>query len=113
MGQVLFRGQKGFTLVELLAVMAILDILTALVAGSIVGLGTRGQATRLDGDRDSIRKSATRFATEAFPETFPVVSLDDTVSFLQADTELGVRLIDFKARLPQDSTQKFVPDFLN
>jgi len=113
MGQVLFRGQKVFTLVELLAVMAILDILAALVAGSIVGLGTRGQATRLDGDRDSIRKSATRFATEAFPETFPVVSLDDTVSFLQADTELGVRLIDFKARLPQDSTQKFVPDFLN
>ena len=43
MGKVIFRGQKGFTLVDLLAVMAILGILAALVAGSIVGLGIRGQ----------------------------------------------------------------------
>jgi len=105
MGKVIFRGQKGFTLVDLLAVMAILGILAALVAGSIVGLGTRGQSTRLDGDRDSIRKAATRFATEAFPEVFPVISLDDTDSFLKPDTDLGVRIIDFKALLPQDPTR--------
>lgn len=35
------RTQAGFTLVELLAVMAILGILAGLVAGTLVGLGFR------------------------------------------------------------------------
>ncbi|PKB79134.1 MAG: hypothetical protein BZY88_15000 [SAR202 cluster bacterium Io17-Chloro-G9] len=112
MGQPLFRGQKGFTLIELLAVMAILGILAALVAGSIVGLGSQGQSTRLDGDRDSIAKAANRFFVESFPETYPVVSLDDTDDSVEPDTDLNVRVIDFTARLPQDPTKKFVPDFL-
>ena len=37
------RSQKGFTLVELLAVMAILGILAGLVAGTVAGLGSRSQ----------------------------------------------------------------------
>lgn len=109
----IFIGQRGFTLVECLAGMAILGILATLVTGFIVGLDTQGQATRLDGDRDSMRRAATRFATEAFPEVFPVVGSDDTDSFLQADTDLGVRIIDFEARLPENPGKKFVPDFLN
>ena len=113
MGQLLFRGQKGFTLIELLAVMAILAVLAGLVAGTVVGLGSQGQSTRIDGDRDSIGKAANAFFVEAFPEEYPVVSLDDTDSSIQPDTDLGVRVIDFKARIPQDPTQKFVPDFLS
>ena len=38
------RAQSGFTLVELLAVMAILGILAGLVAGTVVGLGSRSQS---------------------------------------------------------------------
>ena len=37
------KAQAGFTLVELLAVMAILGILAGLVAGTVVGLGSRSQ----------------------------------------------------------------------
>ncbi|MCH7712652.1 MAG: prepilin-type N-terminal cleavage/methylation domain-containing protein [Chloroflexi bacterium] len=108
-----YKGQKGFTLIELLAVMAIIAILAGLVAGAIVGLGSQGQSARLAGDRDSLNKAANRFFLEAFPEVYPVVSLDDTDDSLKPDTDLGVRLIDFKATLPQDPTKRFVPDFLN
>ena len=113
MSQLILRGQRGFTLIELLAVMAIIGILAGLVAGAIVGLGSQGQSARLDGDRDSMNKAANRFFPEAFPEEYPVVSLDDTDDSLKPDTDLGVRIIDFKATLPQDPTKRFVPDFLN
>lgn len=108
-----YKGQRGFTLIELLAVMAILAILAGLVAGAVVGLGGQGQSARLDGDRDSLNKAANRFFVEAFPERYPVASLDDTDDSLEPSTDLGVRIIDFKATLPQDPTKNFVPDFLN
>jgi len=101
---ILMRVQKGFTLVELLAVMAILAILAGLVAGTVVGLGGKGQSTRLDGDRDGIRKAANAFFLEAFPEVYPVDSADGQVA--------GIHEIDFKRGLPQDPNRSFVPDFL-
>ncbi|PKB78824.1 MAG: hypothetical protein BZY88_16415, partial [SAR202 cluster bacterium Io17-Chloro-G9] len=107
------KGQSGFTLIELLAVMAIIGILAGLVAGAIVGLGSQGQSARLDGDRDSMNKAANRFFLESFPEEYPVVSLSDTDDSIEPGTDLGVRIVDFKATLPQDPTKKFVPDFLN
>jgi prepilin-type N-terminal cleavage/methylation domain-containing protein len=107
------KGEVGFTLVELLVVMAILTTLAGLVAGTIVGVGSRGQQARLDGDRDTIGKAAKRFSTDAFPETFPVVTLAETNESIKVTPDLGIRLVDFKRGLPQDPTKKFVPNFLN
>ena len=84
--------------------MAILAIVAGLVAGTVVGLGGQGQSTRLDGDRDSIRKAANAFFLEAFPEVYPVDSGDGQVA--------GIHEIDFKRGLPQDPNRGFVPDFL-
>ena len=110
--KVIAPNQKGFTLVELLAVMAILGILSGLVAGAVTGLGNRGQQTRLDGDRDSVQKAANAFSLESFPQKLPVVGLDDTPLDLVVSPDLGIRLIDLKAPLPQDPTKTFVPSFL-
>ncbi len=102
------RAQAGFTLVELLAVMAILGILAGLVAGTVVGLGSRSQATRLDGDRDGIRKAANAFFLESFPEAYPVAEVAEGTT----DNVDGIKELDFKKGLPQDPNRTFIPDFL-
>ena len=102
------KAQAGFTLVELLSVMAILGILAGLVAGPVTGLGSRGQATRLDGDRDGIRKAANAFNLEAFPEAYPVLEVSEGVT----GNVSGIKEIDFKKGLPQDPNKNFVPNFL-
>ena len=86
------KSQTGFTLIELLAVMAILGILAGLVSGTVVGLGSRGQATLLDGDRDGIRKAANSFNLEAFPEAYPIVAITPDVT----GNVTGIHEIDYK-----------------
>ena len=56
--------------------MAIMGILAGVVAGAVVGLGSTGQVTRVEGDRNTIGKSADRFFTDSFPQTYPVVDID-------------------------------------
>ena len=102
------KSQAGFTLIELLAVMAILGILAGLVSGTVVGLGNRGQSTRLDGDQNGIRKAANSFQLEAFPEAYPIVAITSDVT----GNVSGIHEIDFKGGLPQDPNKTFVPDFL-
>jgi hypothetical protein len=89
--------------------MAILGILAGLVAGTVVGLGSRSQSTRLDGDRDGIRKAANAFFLDSFPEAYPVEDVTSAQSSLAVD---GIKEIDFKQGLPQDPNKTFVPDFL-
>lgn len=100
------KGIRGFTLVELLAVMAIIGILSGMVAGAVTGLGTTGINAQIVSDTKTMETAADRFLNDSFPETYPVGALPE------GEEDLGVRAIDFDARLPQDPNKTFTPDFL-
>ena len=108
---------QGFTLIELLAVLA---ILAGVVAGAVTGFGATAQETRLSGDENIIGSSADRFFDKTSPQVYPVIGLDtdgdgDVDSdddFILPAGDLGVRLIDFDATVPEGSAMAFVPDFL-
>jgi prepilin-type N-terminal cleavage/methylation domain-containing protein len=100
------RGMRGFTLVELLAVMAIIGILSGMVAGAVTGLGTTGINAQIISDTKTMETAADRFLNDSFPAVYPVEALPE------GEEDLGVRRIDFDARLPQDPSKTFTPDFL-
>jgi prepilin-type N-terminal cleavage/methylation domain-containing protein len=112
--------QRGFTLVELLAVMAIIGVLAGVVSGSVSELGASGRFAQILSDTKTMEIAADRFFNASSPQRYPVknpdTNRDGVLNGLDFPPlpagDVNVRIIDFWARLPQDPTRTFSPDFI-
>ena len=112
------KDEKGFTLTELLAVLVILGILASLVSIAVSKIPQSSKNVRLSADKITISTAADSFFNLSSPRQYPIIKLNATNSDLLPKTknntskDFGVRLLNFDAKLNQNSSQSFVPDFL-
>ena len=72
----LMGRQGGFTLVELLSVMAIIGVLAGVVSGSVSELGASGRFAQYLSDTKTMEVAADRFFSASSPQTYPVKNPD-------------------------------------
>ena len=96
--------QKGFTLTELLAVLALMAILATIATLGVTSLLGAGDDARAAVDENTVSLAAAQFFGDSGTGRYPVST--ETVG---APTIVP---IDFDAPLPKDPTKTFVPDFL-
>lgn len=72
------RGSKGFTLVELMVVMSILAVLSAIVVPAVTGTKTIGNSTQLKSDLQNVQTAVNKYTTDSTTEASPETAFSDS-----------------------------------
>ena len=87
----IIRNQKGFTLVELLAVVAIIGILVAIVVPAVSGVSEAGKDAQSKQDGTSVDSAASDFFKEQVAaEVLSLETADVTAGYTDADGVTGL-----------------------
>ncbi|MFY9413707.1 MAG: type II secretion system protein, partial [Tepidanaerobacteraceae bacterium] len=71
------KGEKGFTLIELIVVIAVLGVLATLIIPRVVGVKSKAETAAMEANEKIIRNSLERYYLDN-DEAYPV-ELDDLV----------------------------------
>ena len=117
------RGQKGFTLVELMVVMAIMAVLAGIVMPAVTGTQGPAESTQLQSDAQAIQSAAASYNNDSVTADWPedavatVYSAEETLITAAVGGSLtGYTAVDWdattKVRLDDGSLLAitFVPD---
>ena len=85
----LTRQQQGFTLVEIMIVVAIIALLAALVVPSFLRARKRSQATLVKNDLRLIDSAVAQYAIETSKLAGADVYVDDWIAYIKGDTRLA------------------------
>src|SRR5438552_14312817 len=82
--------QKGFTLVEIMIVVAIIALLAAIAVPGFLRARKRSQASRIINDLRLIDSAVDQYAIENNKSTGATVNITDWTNYLKKDTNLYV-----------------------
>lgn len=138
----MWKQRKGFTLIELMVVMAILAILTAIVVPAVTGVTTTGRETTLATDVNAVQSAADRFGGEHSTALLPLMAshpvdadadgkidnasyggggaspasasgYDAIVTVKDTGKTLYVRTLDWDAFFTTETAHPFIPEYLS
>lgn len=98
----IFRNQKGFTLVELLIVIAIIGILSTLLTANFIGVRQRSRDSQRKADLRQIQSALELYRSDqgSYPSTIPNCPAGTPVSLKTPDCSTST----YMQKVPKDPT---------